>query len=321
MPDMKQARSIGSFAGIAALSCCLGGVALAGAAEWELDPGRVEWRRINFEARKFFVKAATEVELAIVDSDCLELMTPAEGKPVMAGPDSAVIQITSEALGIDSQITFAMDARTGAAVQFRNLESGRRVRERIYRYTDTGAALWTRRPAEGEENAALDSWPPPSSDFRPYPPQAVGEKIIDPTGLLYIVAASDLAAPGDSVELIVYVRKQAVRLVVTVDQVVKAAELTRGSKSLTELLASAGATQALLLRLDPQPLAGPEDVEFEFLGLNRDIEIWLEPKTRLPLRVRGKVKIAGEVTIKLASAELRSQPATEKPPNCAAASE
>jgi hypothetical protein len=276
---------------------------------------------MNLQAKKFFVKANTEVELAIVHSDCLELMTPVQGNPVMAGPDSAVVQVASKALGINSQITFAMDARTGAAVQFRNVESGRRVRERIYRYTDTGASMWTRRPVEGDEDTALDSWPPPSSDFRPYPAPAVGEKIIDPTGLLYILAASALAAPGDSLELIVYVRKQAARLVITVDQVVSVAELTRGNKSLAEILASADAKQALLLRLDPQPLAGPEDVEFEFLGLNRDIKIWLESKTRLPLRVQGKAKIAGEVTINLVSAELRAKPAAENPLNCVATSE
>jgi len=241
-----------------------------------------------------------------------------EGKPVMAGPDSAVVQVASTALGINSQITFAMDARTGAALQSRNIESGRRVRERIYRYTDTGAALWTRRPTEGDEDAPLDSWPQRIPDFRPYPAPALGEKIIDPTGLLYIVAASDLAAPGDSLELVVYVRKQAARLVVTADKLVNVAELTRGNKSLAGLLASAGATQALVLRLDPQPLAGPEDVEFEFLGLNRDIKIWLEPKTRLPMRVQDKAKIAGEVTINLVSAELKSKPGKESPANCEA---
>lgn len=316
MQLMKLSESRVFCVGVAVLLCCIGSTALADATSWELNPDKVGWRQLNLQAKKFFVKATTAVDLEFVRSDCLALLTPVQGIPVPAGPDSALVKVASTALGIESVINFSMDARTGASLQFNNLESGRRVRERTYRYTDIGASVWTRRPPEKDEKAALDSWPEATADFRPYPPEALGEKIIDPTGLLYILSAAALEAPGDSIELIVFVRRQATRLLVTAVDFESAAKITDDNKAIAELLAKAGATQALRLHLEPMPLTGEENTKFEFLGLNRDIEIWLEPKTRLPLRVRGKAKIAGQVTINLIAAELLSQSAAISQRSC-----
>ena len=322
--DMKRNRLfILSAIASTATMFCLNSAAYAGepvVAEWELDPDRVEWGRISLQASKYFITATAEMDLAIVRSECLDLWEPTAGRPVMAGQDSAVLNVVSHALGINSQIAFLMDARSGAALQYQNLESGRRTRQRTYRYTDEGASVWTRQPNAGEENAPLVSWPEADGDVRLFPLEARGEKIIDPTGLLYIIAASDIAVPGDSLEMVIFVRRKAARLVVVAEKFVSLEEVIGGNLPITKLVGSDNSPQALLLQLKPQPVTGSEDTKFEFLGLNRDIAIWLDPKTRLPLRVRGKAKIVGEVTFELQAAELVVRPADTTPTECNATS-
>jgi hypothetical protein len=46
---------------------------------------------------------------------------------------------------------------------------------------------------------------------------------------------------------------------------------------------------------------GDGEDEFELLGLRGDIIMHMDPKTRAPLQLSGKVKIAGQVTLKIKS--------------------
>jgi hypothetical protein len=62
----------------------------------------------------------------------------------------------------------------------------------------------------------------------------------------------------------------------------------------------------VILSVAPQARPGedPED-ELEVLGMRGRLELALDPDTRTPLQLSGKVKILGAVTMKLASVRLR----------------
>ena len=67
-------------------------------------------------------------------------------------------------------------------------------------------------------------------------------------------------------------------------------------------------TLVILFLLVLRPLApeGESDKgEFKLLGLEGDIDLFLEPETRAPLRVDGKIKIVGGVRLRLQRAILK----------------
>jgi hypothetical protein len=65
-----------------------------------------------------------------------------------------------------------------------------------------------------------------------------------------------------------------------------------------------GTTRALNIRLTVLPF-GTESADFDFLGLTSDIAIYLEPQSRLPLRIEGRAKVIGRVTTNLKEARLK----------------
>jgi hypothetical protein len=62
---------------------------------------------------------------------------------------------------------------------------------------------------------------------------------------------------------------------------------------------------ALRLRGVPMDAPGDDDEPFELLGLRGDLELLLDPQTRVPLQLKGRVKIAGPLTVRLREAMLR----------------
>lgn len=284
--------------------------------DWHLDPDRIGWTHIGLKASKFFLTATTGFNVSVSESGCISLLSPDQGQPVSAGADTAVVNIDSQGLGVDSKAVLWMDARTGAALQYSVLDHGRRNRQRSYRYTDIGAFHWTRYPAEGEEKAPVNTWSTTGSGMRDYPAAAAGEKIIDPVGLLYIIAASDMSRPGDSIDLVIYARRRLARLTITTDRFVDLDEATKGNEFARMLTASSHSKKALLFRLTPRAMTETDDMEFNFLGLSRDIEIVLDSDTRLPLRISGKARIVGKLSIELQAATLARKPQRVSAPDC-----
>ena len=73
-------------------------------------------------------------------------------------------------------------------------------------------------------------------------------------------------------------------------------------------VAKQGKVDTLKITLQAQPLdADLDDVEnFSFLGLRKNIAIFIDPATRLPFQISGKLPKLGTVHFKLSEVELRS---------------
>ena len=68
-----------------------------------------------------------------------------------------------------------------------------------------------------------------------------------------------------------------------------------------------GEIDALVMQVRGSPLDPPADAdeEFELLGLRGDLELLLDPATRVPLQLRGHVKVLGRLSVELRQAVLR----------------
>lgn len=272
------------------------------APDCRLDATRLHWDVIGLQARKFFFSASTRAQIEPATVDRLPLIATEQGVPVSPGTQTLRLAAASSGLGTHSDSVLWLDAGSGAALQYEVLDSGRRQRQRIYRYTDIGAFHRTRYPEKGQTELPPAQWTRVDAGLRPYAPDAVGEVIIDPIALLYIIAASSLERPGDELQMYAFARRRNTRLTLKVRE--RSAIARRLARSLNDvdMNGCAPPTEALLVTLTTEPMVTGQDADFDFLGLRSDISVWLDPATRLPLQITGKAKIVGRVTVRLRAA-------------------
>jgi|CXWL01.1.fsa_nt_gi hypothetical protein len=269
-----------------------------------LNPARVGWVRVGLEARKLFITATTVAEWSVEDTKTVasRLVESPQGAAIAAGPDILKVSYDADLLGLHSETTLWMDPGTGNSLQYEVRESGKRARERIVRFTDAGAYQRTRRPRPSESASAPTTWTDESSGFWPYDQRLADTTVLDSLGLLYFIAGSNLAKTGDQMEILVFQKRQLVRVRLTVDGLHEARVAYRakgddGSRSCR------GSVEALRVRLTVLPF-GTAKPDFDFLGLKSDIVVYIEPQSRLPLQIEGRAAI-GRVTSTLQEARLK----------------
>ncbi|MBN8280680.1 MAG: hypothetical protein J0M16_08740, partial [Gammaproteobacteria bacterium] len=192
--------------------------------------------------------------------------------------------------------------RTGAALQRTQHDQQGKLRVRTYRFGEEGAYQRTFWPATAAEKSLPPArWTKTAEGLRAYPDAPGSRPVVEPIGLLYLIAASGLNQPGDSLEVLVFRRRdtQTVRIEVLPprDVQVRYDELwPRGT------VQRQGKVRPLRLGLTGLPVPGADpDEDLELLGLRGRLELLLDPATRAPLQLSGDVKIVGAVTLRLAA--------------------
>lgn len=273
------------------------------------DPSRIGWQRLELEATKLFVTARSEVDLtrpppATVASELIRPTGEAALDPRADG--SYLIAIRTTVLGRESKVRFFFEPGDARALQRSELSLSRnRHRHRTYRYATSGVHSRTRRPAEGEESCPFSEWSRITESFIDYPTDLEpGVPVTEAAALLYAVPAADLTDAGDRTLLQVYSRRR----VNLVD--VEVAGLERIEVDYLEQTAAGERTvaeevNALKVTLRPRPPAAGEERSFQLLGLEGDVDLYLDRASRTPLQVTGKIKIAGTVRLRLRRVVLR----------------
>lgn len=313
MSTGSQSRIFSISPGIALLLGLLAGPAEAAAAGDDTAavfvPGRVGWTALEFSASKFLMsaKARVEVRTRPATEIAADWLTPGSGCALAPGDQVLEMAYGASGAGRDSTTTLWLDPTSGAALQRTQRSDGSRPRHRVYRYTDSGAWHRTHWPASAaEEKLPPDQWTERSEGLRPYPAEAAGRVITEPTALVWLVAAADLSRPGETLEILSFSRRHVHRVLVTVT----------GTRTVTvDYLESAGGTEQrkkgsvqavrVLIRGTPLKDEGGEDDEFELLGLRGDIELLLEPRSRVTLALGGKAPVVGQIAMKLQRLTLR----------------
>ena len=168
------------------------------------------------------------------------------------------------------------------------------------RFTDRGVEVVSSRPLAGEDFARPQSWTGRKERFEAFPSWVDEDlEISEPTALFYLLAAAELDAPGDRVELPILSKGELIMvdleviggetLEVDYIKVTPAGEqMIRGSVPVLKIKVSGRL-------LDPRSTAK----NLEFMGMKGDIDIYLDLETRAPLQVSGRVPVVGRARARI----------------------
>jgi hypothetical protein len=287
----------------------LGGLAAAHADDVlpDFDPARIGWSSAHLEATKLFQSMTVTIDIEQTDATTVaeRLLAPGEHELLAPPSPTAGLRFTTDGLGRRNEIGLLLDPVSGQILQRSSHETGKRNKYRIYRFGPTGAQRRTWRPAEGEEDAAPVDWSDRREQWFPVPAEVVGQTLTEPGTLIYLVTISDLAVPGDSFGLHAFSTSDETvyRIeaeVLSPDRVTFDYRRAGGPEDGR----AKGKLDAIRVAIRGRPLTGDDDGELTLLGM-RDVELLLDPTTRVPLELRGRVAVFGGVTFELQRLEHR----------------
>jgi hypothetical protein len=264
-----------------------------------LDPARVGWRELQLGGSKLLLTADARLTWSLRPAG--EIAGQLRGAPGLTGipPGESVVELLYDgrATGRRTRATLWLDPGDGRALQRSGDDLGGELRHRDYRFTTTGAYHWTRWPARGEEKLPVARWTRTSEGLRAYGSDP-GGPVLEPTGLIWAVAAAPLLRPGDTADFAVFQRRVLQRVEVRVADTrridVDYRDVTPGGVTRRR-----GSVEALRLVLQGDPDTAGSSDELELLGLRGALELHLDPVTRAPLSLSGNVAIVGAVTLRL----------------------
>ena len=306
-----------------ALSCLAGmsQTAMAGAVSHRSVASQkgARWTALTFNHSKLLSKLTVRIHMQSPAPMCDAFLTKMGAGPTgCAGGDNEITLLTTD---MTARGLAFLNAQYSEKVWF-NAEDGRAYRRmrwrkkndpwiKIYRWTDNGVYRQKILPACPDERKQTPTkWTRTTESFYPYPENTVHSGAVsDPMLLLYVLSALEPGRLKSPFEMYVFGKKQLHRLI------------CRQEKSLPtavsfKLPGSSGATginttmTPLVFSIDTEALA-PENGEpetFSFLGLQKDIRIYLDASRRLPIRVSGKNAICGDLVLELSDAQLDQCP-------------
>jgi hypothetical protein len=276
----------------------------------ELDPARVGWSRLLFRASDAMASVAIEVRLTSAPaSDLEDPAGSASGSAVVAPAGDEVSLMTALIVveGHDKAYRNEVWFLPGEAVplQRRRDKLGKDPNRKTFRYAGDGVYRVRLDPAGPQEEELLpEQWTGQKTHFYPYGSAARGcPAITDPALLLFAVSAGAVSEDGAPLDLCAFNKK-------TVYQVRAA---TAGVRPLEVAYAEIGkgvraeiarAVDAPSVRIVARPGEAAEPDPFEFFELTGDIEIALDPSTRIPVLISGDLPGLGRVDFALSEATL-----------------
>lgn len=269
---------------------------------------RMGWSRLTMSASKFFIRTEATLEYRLLPRDEAigDFVALPEGMaPIPPKSDTiATMDVRNEFLGRDSRTRFWFDATSGQAFQWNVVESGKRERYKMSRVLADG--IWVRRknPAgKSEKGKPHTQWTKVNERVEPFEGLPPGRSLAVSAGLFYVMATAALDHPGDQVHLYLESDERVFPVALRVKRMeqikVDYERSGPGGKKRVR-----GKVPALRLSVKPLPPKGMHPNDFKLVGLEGDVDVWLDPEGRYPLQVAGKVAYAGHVKIRIESAEL-----------------
>lgn len=307
-----QRRPIEKFAMVLMVimcSVCPGSLGAQSAAPLDLPFQTVSWDKLRFQGDNWAADISANITLDVLPAAAqATLLKPDQGVPFEAvGPEILHLSLgmmmnmvfNHPSVEIFNEVWF--NPGDAQALGRYRLRQGWNDFAKTYRFTAQGVFRCNREPRDAAEaRREPHQWADAGDRFYPYELEQLGcAAVTDRLLLIYIVsAAADLRA-DQSLALCVFGKRQLHRVIlmpdgkenIAVDFVVN---------ELPSKMRHQGKHEALKIKLLVEPLASalkkPEN--FSFLGLHKNIVIYIDPEDGLPLQISGKIN-------KIASSDLK----------------
>lgn len=274
------------------------------------DPHQVQWARLGFEAKRILSSVRVEVDLKSISASGVEteLIASPRGEPVqpaIAGVYDLKVGRTIEpsfgkTVKLYDRIWFNPD--NAAAIQRVRLRRGKDDSKKTYRYTQQGVFRLRNEPKDGKETRLEpEEWSDRRENFYPFETQARDCSVVnDPAVLLYLISAAPMMQKTDAVSLCLFGKKEVHHMRLRRDGV-QILDVHYREKTSTNEVLRKGRVEAAKIILEAQPEESGADKgeNFAFLELKKKIIFYIDPVSRVPLRISGGAAIAGRMELNL----------------------
>jgi hypothetical protein len=283
----------------------------------QLDVSLVPWTKLSFEDSRFLVTVTSDVEL-IPSSRATSSPTSMSNPKVVSSQLSSLNEhylmvntiidpIFRAPVELQNKVWF--DPRKATAHRRFRLRLGEDDFLKKYWFTRNGVFRFRREP-EGRQEALLppEEWTDVRETFYPYDLPELGCPTVSEASLLiYVVSAAGVFPDHVPITMCVFGKRQLHKAELRVEglQPIKINYLVKTGH--TELRRE-GTVQSLKITLEGQSMekGSEEEVEnFSFLGFRKDIVIYLDPVSRIPIRVSADIPTVGKANLNLREVRLK----------------
>lgn len=272
------------------------------AEESKLDPSRVKWTSLYYKTYILFFSMKIRAnlnEISLKDSKNA-LLTPKKGQGTMPKRDPTYrIDLDTKILGRKSFISLWFDP-DGSAFQRTQTDTGSKQRVKTYRILTDGYYSREAKPREHEVDLPPHKWTQLGEGERTFNKLPPGDAVItEPTALYYLVSASNLNKPGDKFQKYIFTKYGVYQLNLHAVDYKKIEADYKSREGDKDRSIRDDEYNTLHIRMNAIPIDPTEKDDFDFLGMKGDIDLYIDPDTRVLVQISGNADIVGYTDIQL----------------------
>ena len=280
------------------------------------DAGRVRWSGLAFSAKN--ILAAVKVNVQLEPLTETEVRTSLLASPRGVPVQSSSPRIYSLSLNKSVDSIFRPDVKTlnqvwldpkqGAVLGRIRLRRGKDDFEKKYRFTEQGVFRHRREPKNKKEaTLSPEQWTDTKDTFYPYDPDHLGcAYITERSVLIYLVSAASLTPNAEPQSLCVFGLRRLHRVSLRAQGIhsLKVNYIEKDQQTETH---QKGTIEALKIAIETRPMESNlnDSEDFSILGLQKDIVIFIDAISHLPLQISGHIPGVGKVDLKLNEVRVR----------------
>ncbi|MEE4266142.1 MAG: hypothetical protein V2I56_25875 [Desulfobacteraceae bacterium] len=282
----------------------------------DCDAGRVRWSDLSFSANNFLAAVDVDVHLGSLSETEVQTALPASPRGVPVQSSSSMVYHLSLSNSVDPIFRPAVksshlvwfDPQQGAVLGRIRFRRGKDDFEKKYRFTEQGVFRHQREPKNKQE-ALLppEQWTDIKDTFYPHDPDRLGcAYISERLVLMYLVSAAALTPDTEPLSVCVFGIRQLHRVSLRA-QGLHSLEVNYIEKDQQTAIRRTGVVEAIKIEIEARPMESSSNVseDFSILGLHKDIAIFIDPISRIPLQISGYIPGVGQADLKLNEARVR----------------
>jgi hypothetical protein len=275
----------------------------------KLDANRVPWTELSFHAKNFWVDVSTDVHLVSIPAAEIEtlMITTPTGIPIRPEtPEAYQMTINTtikptfrSPVNIYNRIWFnPSDARALGRIRLRR---GDDDFKKIYRFTKQGVFRHRMEPKNNKEVAMTpEKWTDIHDNFYPFDQsQQRCPYVSERTLLIYILSSAAISELNNSISLCVFGKRQLHRVQLRKDGI-HPIKFSYIEKTPQTDIHREGLIKTHKINIKAEPISSDlnKTENFSFLGFHKDISIYIDPISRLPIQASGIIPTIGKAHLK-----------------------